>query len=123
MIKCLLLVFIGSGCGGALRFLISKYLKFSILGSFPLATFTVNVLGCFLIGLFSGLFSNQSISQDVKTLLTVGFCGGFTTFSTFTNEHFLLLKSGDLVMQAAYIALSLILGLLALWFGYKVSGS
>ncbi len=121
--KLILLVFLGSGCGGALRFLISKYLKFSIMGSFPLATFTVNVLGCFLIGLFTGLFNNSTISNEVKTLLTVGFCGGFTTFSTFTNESFLLGKGGDMMMGIVYIAASLLMGLLALWAGYRVSGN
>lgn len=121
--KLVLLVFLGSGCGGALRYLISKYLKFSIMGSFPLATFTVNVLGCFLIGLFTGLFNNSSISHEVKTLLTVGFCGGFTTFSTFTNENFLLGKGGDMMMSIVYIVASLLVGLLALWGGYKVSGN
>lgn len=121
--KLILLVFLGSGCGGALRFLVSKYLKFSIMGSFPLATFTVNVLGCFLIGLFSGLFNNSSISNEAKTFLTVGFCGGFTTFSTFTNENFLLAKGGDMMMGIVYVVASLIVGLLALWAGYKVSGN
>jgi len=119
--KSILLVFLGSGVGGSLRFLTSRYLKFSIMGSFPLATFVVNIVGCFLIGLFTGMFNSNVISQDVKNLLTVGLCGGFTTFSTFTNENFLLSKSGDVMMTAIYIAASLIVGMLALWAGYKVS--
>lgn len=96
MIKDVLLVGIGSFVGGSLRMVISKYIQLAVVGSFPLGTMVVNVLGCFLIGIFSSLSSdNGGVSPAVRLMLTTGFCGGFTTFSTFMNEHATLLKGGD----------------------------
>ena len=93
MIKDVLLVGIGSFVGGSLRMVISKYLQLAVAGSFPLGTMVVNVLGCFLIGIFSSLSSdNGGVSPAVRLMLTTGFCGGFTTFSTFMNEHATLFK-------------------------------
>ncbi|MCQ2973207.1 MAG: fluoride efflux transporter CrcB [Bacteroidales bacterium] len=120
--KNILFVLLGSGIGGVLRYLISKYLKFSIFGSFPLATFLINILGCFLIGLFCELFNKNEISENLKILLTVGFCGGFTTFSTFSNESFGLIKTGDYLSTAVYISISVFLGILAVYLGSKVAG-
>ena len=78
MIKDVLLVGIGSFVGGSLRMVISKYLQLAVAGSFPLGTMVVNVLGCFLIGIFSSLSSdNGGVSPAVRLMLTTGFCGGF----------------------------------------------
>ncbi len=93
MIKDIILVGIGSFVGGSLRMVISKYVQLAVAGSFPLGTMVVNVLGCFLIGVFSSLSSdNGGVSPAVRLMLTTGFCGGFTTFSTFMNEHATLFK-------------------------------
>ena len=81
MFKDILLVGVGSFVGGSLRMVISKYVQLAIAGSFPLGTMVVNVLGCFLIGIFASLPSdNGGISPAVRLLLTTGFCGGFPTF-------------------------------------------
>jgi len=85
---------------------------------FPLPTLLVNIGGCFLIGLISGLASAGSIGQGgLKLFLTVGFCGGFTTFSTFCNEDMALLRSGQALIFALYAVSSVFLGLLAVWGG------
>ena len=119
MIKDILLVGIGSFVGGSLRMVISKYVQLAVAGSFPLGTMVVNVLGCFLIGVFSSLSSDHGgVSPAVRLMLTTGFCGGFTTFSTFMNEHATLLKGGDgFIVSSLYIISSLALGFIALLAG------
>ena len=84
---------------------------------FPWSTFTVNVAGCFLIGLLTAWIARQSLSADIRLLLVVGFCGGFTTFSTFSNEALALMRSGETVLFALYLAGSIVAGLLAVWAG------
>lgn len=122
MIKDILLVGVGSFLGGSLRMIISKYVQLAIVGSFPLGTMVVNVLGCFLIGIFSSLpTGNGGVSPAVRLLLTTGFCGGFTTFSTFMNEHATLLKGGDgLMLSSLYLIASLVLGFIALLAGRQI---
>ena len=122
MIKDILLVGVGSFLGGSLRMIISKYVQLAIVGSFPLGTMVVNVLGCFLIGIFSSLpTDNGGVSPAVRLLLTTGFCGGFTTFSTFMNEHATLLKGGDgLMLSSLYLIASLVLGFIALLAGRQI---
>ena len=83
----------------------------------PLGTMIVNVIGCFLIGLLSHLLP---ASPPMKMLLVTGFCGGFTTFSTFANENVMMLSAGQLLTAIAYIALSMALGLLAAWLGWNI---
>lgn len=108
-----LLVFLGSGLGGVLRYALSQWLN----GTYPLGTFAANVLGCFLIGLLSHILPTDNHS---RFLLITGFCGGFTTFSTFINENLLYMRSGQLLLVLAYTALSLILGTLAAYIGMKI---
>ncbi|MBR6176572.1 MAG: fluoride efflux transporter CrcB [Bacteroidales bacterium] len=117
--KALLLVFLGGGLGSLIRYLVSKL---TVVERFPLATFLVNIIGCFLIGVITGLFNKSAISQDVRLFLAVGFCGGFTTFSTFINENYLLLKGNDFTVTVIYLIISIITGYLAVWGGYKAVG-
>lgn len=119
--KLLFLVGAGGFCGSVSRFLLSKYIQGNVLSSFPYGTFLVNITGCFLIGFFYGLADRGNlINADVRMFLTVGFCGGFTTFSTFANENIAFLKEGNLLYFALYCGLSVFLGLLLTYLGQLV---
>lgn len=119
MWKDILLVGIGSFVGGVLRYLVSLMMK-SAGGDFPWATFAVNILGCLLIGLLWG-WGSRSLSPQLMMLLSVGLCGGFTTFSTFSRESLALLQGGSYLMFALYVAGSFVVGILAVALGYAVT--
>lgn len=115
--KQLLLVFIGGGTGSVLRYLIGKFLNDTENG-IPYGTFTANIIGSLLIGIILGLAAkNETITQNHTLLLATGFCGGFTTFSTFAYENHVFLKSGDFTSFAFYTIASFILGFLAVFAG------
>jgi len=116
-VKQLLLVFIGGGIGSVLRYIIGKALNSSQTG-IPYGTFTANILGSLLIGIILGLAAkNQALTQNHTLLLATGFCGGFTTFSTFAYENHVFLKSGDFSSFALYTIASFIIGFLAVFAG------
>jgi CrcB protein len=115
--KAFLFVFLGGGLGSGLRYLIGKYItKCSV--NFPYGTFTVNILGSLIIGFILGYaLKNESLSSNTTLFLATGFCGGFTTFSTFAYENHMLLKSGDFSTFAIYTIASFVVGFLAVFFG------
>ena len=76
-----------------------------------------------IIGLLVGLVSKGIVSPEMKLLLVTGFCGGFTTFSTFANESFSMMKAGDALQMALYIGASVVIGILAVWIGMNLSES
>lgn len=115
--KNLIFVFIGGGFGSVLRFLVGKWLNNSDNG-IPYGTFVANILGSLLIGLILGYAAkSEALSQNHTLLLATGFCGGFTTFSTFAYENHVFLKSGDFTSFAFYTIASFILGFLAVFAG------
>ncbi len=115
--KSILLVFIGGGVGSVLRYLIGKLLN-SHESGIPYGTFLANILGSLLIGIILGLAAkNNTFNSNQTLLLATGFCGGFTTFSTFAYENHILLKSGDFTSFAIYTIASFIVGFLAVFFG------
>ena len=119
MIKTILLVGGGSCIGGICRYLLSSAFNVSST-SFPLGTYIVNTLGCLLIGVFWALsVRHQFLSPSIATFLMTGFCGGFTTFSTFSKESLGLLQANDFVGFSLYTIGGVALGLLAVWVGYK----
>lgn len=118
--KNLLLVFVGGGVGSALRYLIGKWLNSPETG-IPYGTFVANILGSLLIGIILGLAAkNNTLNSNQTLLLATGFCGGFTTFSTFAYENHVLLKSGDFTSFAIYTIASFIVGFLAVFFGLYI---
>ena len=119
MYKLILIIGTGSFAGGVLRFLISRFVQSSILSTFPYGTFVVNLLGCFLLGLLYGLSEKGDVlSNEWRIFLTIGFCGGFTTFSTFAGENFAMLRDGNYFFFSLYTAASVFLGLLAVFAGH-----
>jgi fluoride exporter len=121
MIKNILLVGLGGGIGSIVRYLCQKWLAGHYPHSFPWGTFTVNITGCLLIGIFWGMtFKSLNAAETWKLLLMTGFCGGFTTFSAFTMEGIGLLKQEKLFMFFSYVAGSIIIGLLATYAGMKI---
>ena len=119
--KQLLMVFLGGGIGSILRFLISKYTLNFWNKDFPLGTFLVNMLGCFLIGLFIAYFTRNQTNQSLQFLLIAGFCGGFTTFSTFSLESVQLYQQQHYSTLILYIGLSIIIGLFLTFTGIKLA--
>ena len=122
MIKSLLIVGAGSFIGGAIRYLLSTFMK-NVCGSgFPWGTLSVNLLGCFLFGIIFAIFSkNNSTGNTLYLLLTTGICGGFTTFSTFANESVQMLQQGNTWGFVGYVATSVVAGLALIALGYGVA--
>lgn len=119
--KNILLVGFGGGIGSIARFLFQKYLYAWYPHTFPFGTFLVNILGCFLIGLFYGLAEKGNVlNPEWRLLLITGFCGGYTTFSTFAMENVILFKNGEFLYFGLYIAGSVILGIAATFCGMLV---
>lgn len=120
MIKNLIFVFIGGGLGSSLRFIISKYLNTGHL--LPYGTLLVNILGSLILGIILGFaIKYNNLNSPATLLLGAGFCGGFTTFSTFSFENYSLLRSGDYLGFSIYFFGSLILGILAIFIGILIS--
>jgi len=118
MLKSLAIVGVGGFIGTVARYLIFRYFQSHVPSVFPWSTLLVNVAGCLLIGIIYGISEKgEVLSADVRLFLTVGICGGFTTFSTFSNDAFLLLKQQELFRFAAYATLSFLLCLLAVYAG------
>ncbi len=122
MLKVILAVGTGGFIGSVGRFYISRYFQVLAGSSFPLGTLVVNVTGCFMIGLFYGLFMKYSdLSPAWRLFLTTGFCGGFTTFSTFSFENIALLRDGQYVFFFTYTGASLLTGLAFTFLGLLLS--
>ncbi|HAA13213.1 MAG TPA: fluoride efflux transporter CrcB [Cytophagales bacterium] len=121
MISNLLWVGVGGAVGSMGRYLIGVYAQRWWPGLFPWGTLIANVLGALLIGLFFGLFSRQLLSDSQKLLLMTGFCGGFTTFSTFAHENLTLYQKGEYGTLTIYLAVSILAGIGAVALGLSLS--
>ncbi|MDX9845961.1 MAG: fluoride efflux transporter CrcB [Tenuifilaceae bacterium] len=122
MLRLILIVGTGGFIGTVGRFLLSRVIHANTLTSFPLGTFTVNIIGCLLIGIIYGISGKSNIiSPDLRLFLTVGVCGGFTSFSTFSSENIFLLRDGNFMLFALYTSLSVFLCLVAVYLGNLIT--
>jgi len=118
MIKEIICVGIGGGIGSIFRYLTSFYSQKIFPGDYPWGTFLVNMIGCLVIGLLLGLIEKERmLFPQMRQLLIVGFCGGFTTFSSFAAENIRLIQSGQLMLVLLYTTASVLLGLAAVGLG------
>lgn len=119
MIKNILLIGLGGGIGSILRYLVSRLNNHVDWMSIPVGTLAVNVIGSFLIGFLTGISEKSPImTVELRMLLMVGLCGGFTTFSTFTGENLMLMRNGQFLSLFLYTGLSILLGFTAVYLGY-----
>lgn len=123
MLKDLLFVALGGGIGSSLRYLTSRVVVKLVSGNLIfLGTFTANIIGSLLIGLLSGwMLINQPDNQTFRLLFIVGFCGGYTTFSTFAFENMRLIELNQWGILTAYVLASVVLGVLAVWVGVRLA--
>lgn len=114
----LLLIFLGGGLGSICRYAIGQNLTTE--SSFPVATLVVNILACLVLGVLLGFQLKANLQQNHSLLLMTGFCGGFSTFSSFSGESLKLFQNNQASIALLYIGASIILGLLAVYIGFKV---
>lgn len=113
-----MIVGLGGFIGTVARFLISRYFQVNVASVFPWSTFVVNIVGCLLIGIIYGISEKGDfLSSEIRLFLTVGICGGFTTFSTFSNDAYMLIRQDEWFRFALYASLSFFLGLMAVYAG------
>lgn len=123
MLREFLAIFIGGGTGSAIRYGIQLLMHERITAyNFPWATFSVNIIGSFLIGMFYAMSDKFNWPVELRLLLTAGLCGGFTTFSTFSNDNLMLLRQEEGIICMVYVISSVILGILACFFGATIFG-
>lgn len=113
---------VGSALGGMSRYLLGGLVQRAVAGTFPFGTLLVNVTGSFLLGaiLRYGV-DTPTLTPELRAFLTVGFCGGYTTFSTFSYEAVALLEDGEWSRASLYVALSLVLSLIATLLGFMAA--
>jgi CrcB protein len=121
MIKNVFLVILGGGFGSMTRYLISYFFTKNTISTFPWATFIANSLGCLLIGLLFGyIHKNNLQNETLKLLLITGFCGGFTTFSTFSLENIQFIQNHNYNLAIIYTLASILVGFLTVIIGFKL---
>lgn len=115
-------IFLGSGLGGLIRFGLGRWINSWHNSNFPFGTFVVNILACLVLGFVVGLADNrQLISTESKLFWVIGFCGGFSTFSTFSNEALTLYQSDNHIVNITYIVTSVIVCLVATYLGFALA--
>lgn len=121
MFKAMLIAGLGGFVGTCLRFLVGKLFHFAGCTAFPWGTFTVNLVGSFIIGILFGLAEKSNlISPSMNVLLITGFCGGFTTFSSFADDMYLMVEQRQWLWFVLYVGLSFLLGLALVWIGRSI---
>jgi fluoride exporter len=122
-VKSLLIVALGGAIGSILRYLLSAWTHHHAVNwRFPIGTFTVNIIGCLMIGILAGLIvKHHFFSMEVRLFLFTGIAGGFTTFSAFGMETFYLLRRDEVLIAGSYVISSVVVGLVVVWIGFLLS--
>lgn len=118
--KAIILVAIGGAMGSVLRYGVALWMKSIYSSEFPWHTFAVNIVGCFIIGLFFSWSLQHSTFEDIRLFFMIGILGGFTTYSSFALETFELLKQHKMSIASVYILATNLLGLIAVYLGYTL---
>lgn len=118
MLQSIFAVGIGGFFGSIFRYLISYYVNASAQSAFPFGTLIVNIVGSFLIGIIIAAALDGDLNKSMRLFLATGFCGGFTTFSSFSYEFFSLLQHEEIGLAFLYAAASFVLGLAFVWLGF-----
>ncbi len=122
MIKYALIIGTGGFVGSVARYLVSKFVQEASLSSFPYGTFIVNIIGCLLIGIILGIAEKGTwMTPEWRLFLSVGLCGGFTTFSTFASENLNMMRDGQVYYVLIYTTISVLIGFTAVFTGYMTS--
>ncbi len=117
-----LIVFIGSGIGGGFRFWLSSFIHKYYPPFFPLGTLVINILGSFILGyMIFGFDEKELISPTLKLFIGIGFCGGFTTFSTFSLETFNLIRNSEFLLAGVNVFLSVVISLAGIYLAYLIT--
>ena len=112
----------GSAIGGVSRYLVGGFVQRLAAGTFPLGTLLINIAGSFLLGMILRYgVETPTLSPEVRAFLTIGFCGGYTTFSTFSYETVALMEDGQWPRAALYVLLSVVLSLFATFLGFAAA--
>lgn len=115
-----LFIFLGGGLGSMCRYALSDWLSNRFQTDFPVGTFVSNMLASLAFGLIAGYMVKHTISEQLSLFLLAGFCGGFSTFSTFSKENFFLLQQGDYWILTSNLLLSVTIGILCFFFGWFI---
>ena len=115
-----LFIALGGAAGALARYGLGGWVQNRAGFAFPWGTLAVNVSGCLLLGLAAGLFQGVRLTPDLRALITIGFLGAFTTFSTFGYETVVLIQEGAWVRAAAYALGSVAVGVVAVWVGLRL---
>ena len=117
----LISVFLGGVFGAIIRYIVIEQVNKLFLVAFPFGTIAVNVIGAFLIGLLSSYLAERfDVSENIKMFLIVGFCGGFSTFSSFNIEFYLLFSSGEILSSLIYVTTTFVLTVVAFYIGVSL---
>jgi CrcB protein len=117
-----IIVFIGAGLGGGFRYWLSSFIQKQFPPYFPFGTLAVNFLGSFILGfMIFGMDEKELISPALKLFIGIGFCGGFTTFSTFSLETFNLMRDAEFLLAGVNILLSVLITISAVYFAYLIT--